>query len=204
MLGVGPSKNPVCQDLVCFFECFGPRARYMVWHTKFMCLQSFPNFIWWTPAAFSGIFAHRSKTVTLGECKCLYLGTALPSFLAQNRKNEGFIQPHITAALAEVWQALSHLCRNHSCLQTPHPCPEQQQHPAPYEPSKDLSILMVMSFSQPLVQTASLQQLCTPTMSTLTLVEAECHQPALPVCKKEDLAKSQVWVRLRKGEQRGL
>lgn len=71
-----------------------------------MYLQNFPNLIWWTPAAFSGIFARRSKTVTLGECKCSYLGTALPSFLAQNRKNKGCVQPHGTAALAEVWGAL--------------------------------------------------------------------------------------------------
>lgn len=41
------------------FECFGPKACYMIWQPMFMCLQSFPDFILWTPTAFSGIFAQR-------------------------------------------------------------------------------------------------------------------------------------------------
>lgn len=127
----------------------------------FMCLQSFPNFIWWTPAAFSGIFAHRSKTVTPRECKCSYLGTALPSFLAQNRKNKGCIQRHGTAALAEVWGALSSLCGCRGCSETPLPCPEQRQHPAQCEPTKTLSCLMATSSFHP-IPTASSQQLHAP------------------------------------------
>lgn len=143
------------------FECFGPKAHYMVWHTMFMYLQSFPNFVWWTPAAFSGIFAHRSKTVTLGECKCSYLGTALPSFLAQNRKNKGSIQPHGSAALDEVWGAVSSLCGCRGCSETPLPCPEQRQHPPRCQPTKTLSCLMAASSFCP-IPTASSQQLHAP------------------------------------------
>ena len=140
------------------FECFGPRARHMVWHTMFMCLQSFPNFIWWNQCAFSGIFAHRSKTVTLGERKCSYLGTALPAFLARIRKKKGCIRPHNSVALAEVWGALTSLCGRRGSSETPVPCPEELQHPAWWEPTESLSCLMAVSSFHP-VPTPSRQQL---------------------------------------------
>lgn len=139
MPSLGQNKNQMCTDLVWFFERFDPKACYVVWHTIFVHLQVFQNLIWWTPAAFSGIFVHRSKTVTLRECKSSYLGTALPSFLAQNSKNKGHVQHYGAAALAEVWGALSSHYRHCGCSETPLPCPEQWQHPAQCEPTKNLS-----------------------------------------------------------------
>lgn len=134
------------------FECFGPKACYMIWHTMFMCLQSSPNFILWTAAAFSGIFAHRSRTVSLGECRCSYLGTPYPSFFAQSRKNKGCIQCCGTTAFAELWEALISVRGLYGCSETPLPCPEQWQHSAWCEPTFPASWLCHLSImsGQPL------------------------------------------------------
>lgn len=180
------------------FKCFG--SEHTAWFdTQNLCFQSFPNFLWWTPAAFSGIFAHRSKTVTLGECQCSYLGTALPSFLAQNRKNKALFSPLVLRHLLR-FEELCHLSVGITAVWRHHVPAQINRNAHPHEPTKALSVLMAMSSSHPIVPTASVYSSALPPCPYLACGESVCHHPMSPADQKGGLGKKSG---LSEAEQRG-
>lgn len=197
MHDVGWSKEPFHQGLVSFSSAYR-----IVWHIKFVCFQSSPNILWWTPAAFSVIFAHRSKTVTLGECQCSYLGTALPSFLAQNRKNKALFSHMVLLHLLR-FEELCHLSVGIAAAWR-HRIPAQiNWNPYSNEPTKALGgpLFMAMSSSHPIVPTASGHISALSPCPHLVYGESVCHHPTSAADEKGGLGKKSG---LSETEQRGL